>query len=162
MKLVAFDEYAKQNGVTVTDNLQQKEIVSDLLPMLKKQFLKFYEQCGLLEEAATSCGINTATVLTWRNDDPDFRQKYDEVKDNFVTLLEDAAMKRALSGKDSLMLMFMLKANNPEKYDDKARNPAQPPQIAIQIVDVGGAKLVDNTKPSKALPLVVDVETENK
>lgn len=161
-KLVQFAEYAEQNGVTVTQDLQEKEVESSLLPMLKKQFLKFYEQCGLLDNAAVSCGVNTATVLTWRTEDEDFRKKYDEVKDNFVTLLEDAMMKRALSGKSDLALMFMLKAMNPEKYDDKARNPPQAPGIAIQITDVGGAKLVDNNQFVKALPMVVDVETESK
>lgn len=154
-ELKPFDQYAQENGVTVTENLQTKEVESALLPMLKKQFLKFYEQCGLLEEAATSCGVNTATVLTWRNEDPEFKIAYDNTKDSFVTLLEDAAMKSALSGKQPLMLMFLLKANNPEKYDDKARNPPQAPSIRVEITDVGGTKLVDTNRP---VPLLVEGE----
>jgi hypothetical protein len=158
-ELKPFEEYAKEAGVTVTKTLEKPDVKSELIPMLKKQFLKFYRQCGLLEEAAISCGITTATVLDWRIEDEEFKKQYDDSKDNVVTLLEDALMKRALSGKSDLALMFMLKANNPEKYDDKARNPPQAPSISVQITDVGGTKLVDTAKP---LPMLVEGELVNE
>lgn len=160
MKFTKFTDYAEANGVTVTDKLQPKPIEEPMLPLLKKQFLLFFEQCGLMKEAAISIGVNAGQILTWRMDDPEFAEDMDKIRDHKVMpLIEDAIMERCLSGKSDLLLIFMAKANRPDKYDDKMRAPATQPGIVIQILDVDKTKLADTSQPApKALPLVIDGE----
>lgn len=151
MEFKSYEDYLASKSLPIPEKFQTEEIKSDLTKLLKKQFLRHYEQCGLLEEAATSVGIKTAQVLTWRNEDPEFKKTYDDVKDNFGVLLEDAAMKAALTGKQPVLLMFLLKANNPEKYDEAARQPGKgDSKITLEITDSRDSKpttLLDTSKP---------------
>lgn len=158
MKLQSFEDYAKENGVTVTDALKPKSVEPVLEPMLKKQFLRFFSACGLIDDAATSAGINRAKVLDWHYEDEAFRDEFERIADTMEVLVRDALISRALSGKSDNAAMFILKALNPDKWDDKARTPDKQPNFVIQIRDVGGAKLVDTSDAPKALPVVLDGE----
>lgn len=162
MKFEKFEDLAARNGVTITEKLQKKDISDDLLPQLKRQFLLFFEQCGLMKEAAISIGVSTGQVLSWRMKDKEFAEDMDKIRDHKVMpLIEDALMERALSGKSDLALIFLAKANRPDKYDDKLRQPAQQPGIQIQIFDVDKKKLADTSDGPKSLPLVIDGETSD-
>lgn len=169
MEFKSYEDYAASKNLQVSDKFKTEDIKSELTDLLKKQFIRHYEQCGLLEEAATSIGVKTSQVLTWRNEDPAFKKLYDDTKDNFGVLLEDAAMKSALTGKQPILLMFLLKANNPEKYDENARNPNKgDSKITLEITDSRDLKPIDLSNAPKAIPsnfsdgVIIDAETETE
>jgi hypothetical protein len=68
-------------------------------PRQRACFLRYFAQCGSVTEAATRAGIAARTVRRWRDSDPAFARRYDEVRASRLELLEDLAMRRA-SGAD--------------------------------------------------------------
>lgn len=88
------------------------------------RFLEAYASCGVVRKAATDTHISTATVSRWLDQDIAFRERFYYLRDGFIGKLECEANHRALNGSDSL-LMFMLKANDPETYNPMATIKAQ-------------------------------------
>lgn len=73
---------------------------------------------GTVRYAATAAGVSRQTVYEWRDRDPDFAREWDDAIADATEALEAAARARALSGSDKL-LMFLLKAQRPDKYGDR-------------------------------------------
>lgn len=147
MKLLRFDEYAKEHNVQVNPKLHKKSLDDELLPMLKEQFLNFFRQTGSIDEAAESIGVSTAMAIEWRKTDSDFGKSWDAIRENeLIPLLEEAAFRRALSGKSDLMLIFLLKSMKPDKYDDRLREPPQQPSIILRVTDLKGNSLIQSKK----------------
>ncbi|MBL0898565.1 MAG: hypothetical protein IBJ17_07700 [Reyranella sp.] len=62
---------------------------------LKTYFLRVFERCGSVAEAAARAGITPRTVQRWVATDPKFAARYAETKARRVELLEDLALQRA-------------------------------------------------------------------
>lgn len=104
---------------------------------LKKVFLDALRATASVVDAAKICQIPKTLAFAWRHEDPEFRTIWDEiVKGELLPQLEAEAIRRALNGSD-LMLIFMLKAMDRSKYDDKAAEKIiDKPSVTIQIRDV--------------------------
>lgn len=104
---------------------------------LKKVFLDVLRSTGSILEASRICKIPKSLAFAWRHQDPEFAYRWDQIsKTELLPHLEAEAIRRALNGSD-LLLMFMMKALDREKYDDKAAEKhVNRPQIMIQIRDV--------------------------
>lgn len=85
---------------------------------LKRTFIAYYADCGVLSMACAYANVNPQTVKKWLASDPDFQQDYDDATDMAVGILEHEARRRALAGSDRL-LEFLLKSLRPEVYRER-------------------------------------------
>jgi hypothetical protein len=118
------------NGIQLSkDPVKRQEI--------KRDFLTILRSTANVLHAAKACKIPTAIAYIWRAEDPEFAFKWDKIIEaEMLPHLEAEAIRRAINGSDTLM-MFMLKALNRSKYDDKlAEKAAERPSITIQMLDV--------------------------
>jgi hypothetical protein len=58
-------------------------------------FLRQFERCGAVTEAAARTGITPRTVQRWRNNDPRFALRYEDALARRSELLEDDGIRRA-------------------------------------------------------------------
>jgi len=66
----------------------------------RKRFLAFYEQHGLLYQAALAAGVCAQTVKNHLKDDEAFSAQFDEVKGRFRDRVEEEIHRRAIEGYD--------------------------------------------------------------
>jgi hypothetical protein len=105
----------------------------------REKFLMALAERGHVGESATAVGIDRSTVYAWRKEDPAFEAAYQSALDQSVTQLEDEARRRAHDGWEEpvwhlgqqcgtvrkfsdTLLIFLLKANKPEKYRETSRH----------------------------------------
>ena len=105
----------------------------------REKFLAELRECGHVGQSAEKTGVNRSTVYDWRKADPDFEKAFQSALDAAVTQLEDEAKRRAHDGWEEpvwyegqqcgtvrkfsdTLLIFLLKANKPEKYRETIRN----------------------------------------
>ncbi|UTW59968.1 helix-turn-helix domain-containing protein [Kordiimonas sp. SCSIO 12603] len=118
---------------------------------IKAKFLDFLSEGYSVVKAAEAAGVSGRTVYKWRRVDIAFAVEWEQALDIATDLIEEEAMRRAVKGvakpvyrggevvghvqdySDS-MLMFLLKARRPEKYNDKAGKADQ------QTLDTVGVK----------------------
>jgi hypothetical protein len=82
----------------------------------RKAFLDALELGSSEAIAAQIAGAKLRNFRKWRSEDPDFAEDWADAVEAGTDYLEDEAVKRAVKKSDPLM-MFMLKARRPEKYD---------------------------------------------
>jgi hypothetical protein len=78
-------------------------------------FLETLSKSGNVTGTCDGLGLGRASLYDWRADDLDFAAAWDAALVRGVEALEDEAIRRAMSGSD-LLLIFLLKANKPDKY----------------------------------------------
>lgn len=111
----------------------------------KERFLERLITSGIVSEVCQELNESIRVVTKWRAEDIEFRERWVVALE---TVLEETAMRRALSG-DSAMISFMLKSVNRRKYDDAAaRSDMGTGNITIEIVD---ATKVEKNEGSKDL-----------
>jgi hypothetical protein len=86
----------------------------------RKAFLDMLEVGMSISRAADAAGATTQFFKSWRNSDEDFAKDWDEAIETGTDYIEDTATQRALEKSDPLMMM-MLKARRPEKFDRGSR-----------------------------------------
>lgn len=62
---------------------------------VRTYFLRVFERCGSVAEAAARAGVTPRTVQRWATAHPRFAERYAETKARRVELLEDLALQRA-------------------------------------------------------------------
>lgn len=82
----------------------------------RKRFLDELALGQSVSAAARAAGGTPGNFRAWRRSDPDFAQDWDDAIEEGTDFIEDVATERALKKSDPLMMM-MLKARRPEKYD---------------------------------------------
>lgn len=106
---------------------------------LKRTFIAYYADCGVLSMACAYANVNPQTVKLWLASDPDFQQDYDDATDMAVGILEHEARRRALAGSDRL-LEFLLKSLRPEVYRERYEVKQE----------VAGDYIIDISNPNQA------------
>lgn len=71
--------------------------------------------------SARGAGVDRTTVYNHYKNDPAFAAAWDDAKESAIEELESEAWQRAKKQSDVLMI-FLLKANRPEKYRETIRN----------------------------------------
>lgn len=102
-------------------------------------FLQGLREHGRQTQAAKDIGMSTSNIYQWRDKYPNFDREVEEARKEAVRALEDEAYRRAFEGtikpgkfgsvrefSDTLMI-FLLKANDPEKYSERIRNEISGP-----------------------------------
>jgi hypothetical protein len=86
----------------------------------RKKFLDELTLGSSETAAARAADGSLRDFRAWRRSDPDFAQDWADAIEEGTDLLEDEAVQRALKKSDPLM-MFMLKARRPEKFDKASK-----------------------------------------
>ena len=109
---------------------------TDRTPEKEAKFLEVLATGASVYKAALAAGIGRRTAYDWREDDEDFRARWDDAVESGNDLLEDEAIRRGMSGVDKpvyyqgevcgevkeysdTLLIFQLKARRREKYSEK-------------------------------------------
>ena len=86
----------------------------------KARFLKLLAETGNVSRSAIGAGIDRRGLYRERDTDAEFAAAWEEALESGVDELEEEARKRAKEGSDTL-LIFLLKANRPQKYRDQVK-----------------------------------------
>ena len=85
----------------------------------KERFLQAFRRSGVITHACEQSGVARPTVYRWLEKDEKFSIAFGIAVQESTEYLEQVAIKRAEEGSDQL-LMFLLRAKNPERYRDRA------------------------------------------
>ena len=102
---------------------------------LKEQFCAELRKIGVMRYACQQVNVGKSTIARWRAADPAFEAAVLEALDDAVEGMEQEAFRRAVIGTDKpvtvagqrevikehsdVLLIFLLKANRPEKYRER-------------------------------------------
>lgn len=104
----------------------------------RRLVLKYLRQTGKVNESCQRAGYADATYIQrLRNTDPEFSKAFDEAREVALSRFEDELVRRGVDGVEreiffkgevcgremqysDQLLMFLLKANDPAKYRDRA------------------------------------------
>lgn len=89
-------------------------------PAWEDNFIRLLGQMCNVTLAAKGAGIDRTTAYQYRRNSTEFAKRWKEAKAEALELLEAQAWKRAQTTSDTLMI-FLLKANKPRKYQDRLR-----------------------------------------
>lgn len=82
------------------------------------EFLEAFPELGTIQETCNKVGITRQCVYKALKD-PEFAKEFAKAKEKQLLVLEEAAWERAIINRSDKMLMFLLKAADPEKYGDR-------------------------------------------
>lgn len=82
------------------------------------RFLQLLRHSCSVTTAALGAGVNRTTVYRHRDTLPDFAAAWNDEKEAAIEILEAEAWNRARK-KSDVLIMFLLKANRPEKYRER-------------------------------------------
>lgn len=85
----------------------------------RARFLEAVRKNGNVTQVCDDLGLTRSAIYTWRDEDPAFRDAWEDAMALGVDALEDEARRRAFAGSDLLMI-FMLKGAKPDKYRDRS------------------------------------------
>jgi hypothetical protein len=85
----------------------------------RERFLEAVRETGNVRDACRALHLHRPTMYAWRDDDPSFRDAWEEALAMGGEALEDEARRRAMNGSDILPI-FLLKGLKPEKYRDRS------------------------------------------
>lgn len=122
-------------------------------------FLRAYARTGVVSRAAKAAKVPRSTYYAWYEQDADFRAAVKEAKAAAVEAMEYEAWRRAVKGVrrphyyrgqvagyireySDVLLMFLLKANDPEKYKEHVAADIRGDGLTIVVggkpIDAGG------------------------
>jgi hypothetical protein len=123
---------AKKTKETI---LTPAQIISQQKKARQDAFLAAFAKCGVIGLACKNAGIARRTVYTWIDEELEFTDLWESLKEDYVEKLEQEADRRAIEGVDhpvtyegeitatykdysDTLLIFRLKSLKPEKYRD--------------------------------------------
>lgn len=120
---------------TVKKEKKQQSNKAPTIPTSKKQlFLEIFEKTACnISEACKHININRWTYYDWYNNDSDFKQSIDSLKEGLIDFAESQLMRNINNG-DNASIMFFLKCKAKdrgyiEKTETKLTGSADEPII---------------------------------
>jgi len=140
---------------------------------MQDTFLKVYPTAGTIKAASKAVGVHRTTVLGWFKRYPDFAEKFEQARREFVEELESIAyglVKEMAANRDykanPTLLIFMLNANDPEKYRGVSDTSSEARDVLAEFRKMARATVVTVDKPEKKLPMaqnsIVSYEKDKK
>lgn len=125
----------------------------------KKRFLEAFAKHGTVTAACKAAGIGRTTHYDWTHEDPDYADQFEHARDALVDSLEEEAVRRARDGIEKgiyhqgelvaverqysdTLLIFLLKANRPDKYKERSVVETKQAADAEQLVENARAKVL--------------------
>lgn len=84
----------------------------------KALFFKTLAKTCNVQRSCRKSGISSPQAYKLRKEDESFRQRWDDALEEAMGILESKAYTRASKTSD-VLLIFLLKAHNPDKYRDR-------------------------------------------
>jgi hypothetical protein len=100
-----------------TGQTPKRKPINYQTPRWQEVFLKTLAATCNVGASCKQAGIARCTAYEHRGKDPKFAEAWDDSLDDAVDMLEGVALRMAAE-KHPTMLIFLLKANRPEKYRD--------------------------------------------
>ena len=130
----------------------------------KERFLKaFYAGYGIAATACEAIGISRSTYYRWKNEDPEFRERVEEVEETQVDFVESKLMQ-LINANDTTAIIFYLKTKGKSRGYSQAAQSAvpKPAQSALPSTDKEQAKMIANKVKSKKGYIVKLLKQQNK
>ena len=99
---------------------------------LKEPFLEEFRVTGFIYATCDKIGVDQKTIYRWRQEDEHFRDEFNQAQRRSVEHLERIAKARAVT-KSDLLMIFLLKALDPEKYKDRYSHELDTKTIEILV-----------------------------
>jgi hypothetical protein len=81
-------------------------------------FIEAFKKTGTVLGACKAIGVDRIAYRRWKKN-AKFRQLFEDARADVCDTLETAAIQDALNG-NTILKIFLLKANNPERFNDRA------------------------------------------
>jgi hypothetical protein len=107
-----------------------------------------------VQAGCDAAAFSRASAYRWRSEDPEFAEAWDRAIDEGTDRLEDIAMARA-SEKSDVLMIVMLKARRPEKYQDVGK-------LRVTGKDDDSAIKLDDGRPSIAALIAAALPAETE
>ena len=98
---------------------KNEKLLTDGIPAKMRAFLIAYAKTGRLLRACSIAKINFNTHYRRLNDNPAYREAFEETVQHAAQTLEDTAYSLALKG-DGHLLLALLRRFRPNEYRDRA------------------------------------------
>lgn len=69
--------------------------------------------------AADAVGVTRRTLYNWRDQNDNFRQRWDATQEGITDKIERTAMQKAIQDKDTALLIFLLKTRRRAIYQER-------------------------------------------
>lgn len=96
------------------------------------RFLEAYRSTGIVRLAAMAAGIGRTTAYERRQADPAFARAWEQAEHDATDALEAEARRRVLNTSDTL-LIFLLKANRPDKFRERVDVRVQRAELEAEV-----------------------------
>jgi hypothetical protein len=110
----------------------------------KRLFLVGFAERGVIKGGLIAADISRNTAYVWRNLDPEFRQAWDEVRENARDEVRESIYDQAVSRKNIVASIFYAKHNCPE-YKERT-------EIDVQVVHRQVEERLEQYRQQLALP----------
>ena len=87
----------------------------------RARFLEVLAEGSTVEKAARMAGVHRTTAWRQRQADREFAEAWDQAIESGTDLLEEVALQRATSGHSDMLLLALLKARRPERFQERQR-----------------------------------------
>lgn len=109
------------------------------MPPSKEDFLKAFQDVYTISAAAARVGLTRRMVMDWMADDPDFKARVLEMKEEHIEMVEDIMFDTIITKKSDPMIMFYLQTQGRHKgygtkKDDKDKLPTLPKKVTVTVV----------------------------
>lgn len=120
-----------------------------------KFIAEYYLNGGRKKAAAESSGCGWSTVKSWFADDEEFKKRVEEYREVWREDLRATARQRAVE-KSDVLLMFLMKADQPEVYDDNVRKAIYLAKIGVPDPDTQKpVQIIMQREPMPGAPLMI-------
>jgi hypothetical protein len=82
-------------------------------------WLEAFKRTYTILGACEMIGISRQAVVNWRNGDPDFAKRFEDLTLDIVDRLRNKGLVKAINEGDNDMIKFFLRAHEPETYREK-------------------------------------------
>lgn len=130
----------------------------------KERFIKaYYAGYGIIASACEAVGIGRSTYYRWRDEDPEFRARVEEIGETQVDFVESKLMQ-LINANDTTAIIFYLKTKGKSRGYSQAAQSAvpKPAQSALPSTDKEQAKMIANKVKSKKGYIVKLLKQQNK
>lgn len=97
----------------------------------RTKFLELLSEFGVVREACRGAGVSRTHMYRLRENDDEFRGRWDEALEESIEAVEAEARRRAME-KSDLLIIFWLKAHRPERYRE-TRALMSPTELQTQL-----------------------------
>jgi hypothetical protein len=113
------------------------EYTGEEVKTLMKKILDNFLTCGQIGVSCDRAGVRRKTHHAWMEKYPRYKELVEDIQTRFWDNMEVVAHERAKEKSDAL-LMFLLKANRPDKFRDSVDVNNKGPQAPIQLIFADG------------------------